>query len=99
MIVIALLVRHWLFNGARGSDADLSRLPVVNSELATTSIEPDTTLRTAKIQEPASRITDLLPMEQDDEVMTGPLTEGALGEFQSQPDWERPGPEVTGVMR
>ena len=99
MIVIALLVRNWLFNGARDADADLSRLPVANSELAATSIEPETTLRTAKMQEPASRITDLLPMEQDDEVMTGPLTEGALGGFQSQPDWERPEPEVTGVMR
>ncbi|MEC8241890.1 MAG: hypothetical protein VX084_12165 [Planctomycetota bacterium] len=99
MVVIALVVRNWLFNSSPDPDADLRRLPVVNSELATTSIEPDATPRTANLQEPASRITDLIPMEQDNEIMTGPLTEGAFGEYQSQPDGEGRGLEVMGVMR
>ena len=99
MIVIALVVRNWLFNGSRNADADARRLPVVNSELATTGIENDATPRIANLQEPASRITELLPMEQDNEAMTGPLTEGAFGEYQSQPDWEGRGLEVMGVMR
>ena len=79
MIVIALVVRNWLFNGSRNADADARRLPVVNSELATKGIENDATPRIANLQEPASRITELLPMEQDNEAMTGPLTEGAFG--------------------
>ena len=99
MVVIALVVRNWLFNSSPDPDADLRRLPVVNSELATTSIEPDATPRTANLQEPASRITDLIPMEQDNDIMTGPLTEGAFGEYQSQPDGEGRGLEVMGVMR
>ena len=99
MVVIALVVRNWLFNSSPDPDADLRRLPVVNSEFAAKGVENDATPRIANLHEPASRITDLLPMEQDHDVMTGPLTEGAFGEDQSQPDGEGRGLEVMGVMR
>lgn len=99
MIVIALVVRNWLFTGSRDTDAEVRRLPVVNSEFPAKGVENDATPRIANLHEPASRITDLLPMEQVNEVMTGPLTEGAFGEDQSQPDGEGRGLEVMGVMR